>query len=162
MSTDKKTGLTCLLGTFMVCIIGALQLKLEADYGAFSPALFPGIAAFCMGLASLLLAVFGEQSGTHLASEEERGEGLQGLRVREIAIVAIATGLSIAYIFMLSYWGYAVATVVSTSILMIVLGERHILKAVAISTLVTLCIILFFQTFLQIPLPQGSLLGLPW
>lgn len=123
---------------------------------AYGPALFPGLVAVGLGLASAVLAWQGlrVQQTWLLLSD--------GLRSpRRLAAFAITLASMVLYILLSEALGFIVCSLVVLIALQWACGVRPLL-AVAVAIAATLVIHTCFYKLLKVPLPWGVLQRLAW
>lgn len=149
-------------------LIGALLLMLSlavlwhvqsfppAAGQQYGPALFPGLIAAGLGLASLALIWQGRKSSQPLV---ERGPGLRSRR-HVAGFVAALAGMAF-YILCADALGFIVCSMLVLVVLQWALGVR-IGVALAVALVATLVIHSCFYKLLRVPLPWGILQPLAW
>lgn len=149
-------------------LIGALLLMLSlavlwhvqsfppAAGQQYGPALFPGLIAAGLALASLALIWQGRKSGGPLLSA---GPGLRSRR-HVTSFVAALAGM-VFYILCANVLGFIVCSMLVLVVLQWALGVR-IGVALAVALLTTLVIHSCFYKLLRVPLPWGVLQPFAW
>ena len=122
----------------------------------YGPALFPGLIAAGLGLASAVLAWQG------LRVQQPWLVLSEGLRSpRRLAAFAITVGSMVFYILLSERLGFIVCSLVVLIALQWACGVRPLL-AVAVAIAATLVIHTCFYKLLKVPLPWGLLQPLAW
>jgi putative tricarboxylic transport membrane protein len=122
----------------------------------YGPALFPGLIAGGLAIASLLLAWQGLRSGQPLVSV---GAGLRS--PRHLASLLVALGGMVFYILCVDTLGFIVCSALVLLALQWALGVRPVV-ALAVALLATLVIHACFYKLLRVPLPWGWLQPIAW
>ncbi|PZP96643.1 MAG: tripartite tricarboxylate transporter TctB family protein [Variovorax paradoxus] len=122
----------------------------------YGPALFPGLIAGGLAIASLLLAWQGLRSGQPLVSV---GAGLRS--TRHLASLLVALGGMVFYILCVDTLGFIVCSALVLLALQWALGVRPVV-ALAVALLATLVIHACFYKLLRVPLPWGWLQPIAW
>lgn len=122
----------------------------------YGPALFPGLIAGGLAVASLLLAWQGLGSGRPLVALNA------GLRSpRHLAAFAVALGGAVFYVLCVDTLGFIACSVLVLLALQWALGVRP-LTALGVAVLATLVIHTCFYKMLRVPLPWGLLQPVAW
>jgi len=146
-------------------IVAALVLiALGAGYGyltaglptrslpnAPDPSFFPWVITGCLLLLSAILLVQGLT-----APRRARDDAVPALPLRAPIVFLVVFA---AYVSLLSFAGFLVASVPFFAVLMVLYGERRWIAIGAASLLVPVIMALLFRHVLQVPLPAGVLAG---
>lgn len=151
---DSLMGAVLLL--LSLAVLWHIQSFPPAAGQQFGPALFPGLIAGGLAIASLLLAWQGRrQGGPWLA----RNAGMRS--PRHLAAFAAVVGGMVFYILAVEALGFIVCAVVVLVVLQRALGVRP-LVAVGVALVATLVIHTCFYKLLRVPLPWGWLQAVAW
>jgi putative tricarboxylic transport membrane protein len=151
---DSLTG-TVLLA-LALAVLWHIQGFPPAAGQQFGPALFPGLIAGGLAIASALLAWQGLRSGAPLLAP---GAGLRSPR-HVLAFVAALAG-TVFYILAADTLGFILCSVLVLVVLQIALGVRPAM-ALGVALLATLVIHACFYKLLRVPLPWGWLQPVAW
>jgi putative tricarboxylic transport membrane protein len=146
-------------------IVAALVLiALGAGYGVLTaglptralpnapdPSFFPWIITGSLLLLSAILLV---QGLTAPRSAGDNGVSAPPLRAPTVLLVVF-----VAYVALLSFAGFLVASVPFFAVLMVLYGERRWIAIGVASLFVPVILVLLFRHVLQVPLPTGVLAG---
>lgn len=121
------------------------------EKAALSPSFFPKLSVIVIAILALILMV------CSLVWREQKREP-EHISVRKDAIrVTLTICMTIVYIYMIDVFGFWITTPVFLGIMMMYLGVRRWRTTIAVSVFMVVGIYLFFQRFLHILLPSGSL-----
>jgi len=151
---DSLTGAVLLL--LSLAVLWHIQGFLPASGQQYGPALFPGLIAGGLAIASAALCWQGLRSGQPLVAP---GEGLRSPR-HVLALVAALAG-TVFYILCADTLGFIVCSVLVLLALQWALGVRPLL-ALGVALLATLVIHACFYKLLRVPLPWGWLQAIAW
>lgn len=149
-----------LIGTLLLMLSLAVLWHVQSFPPAagqpYGPALFPGLIAAGLGLASLALIWQGRGSGAPWLGA---GDGLRSRR-HLLGFVAALAGM-VFYILSADALGFIVSSMLVLVVLQWALGVR-IGPALGVALLTTLVIHACFYKLLRVPLPWGVLQPLAW
>ena len=128
------------------------NLATRAIENTTQPSFFPWVITVC--LAILSMALLAQSFMPSLSSDTPKGLGIPKKRL----ILGLA--LSLTYLVLLPILGFAGANVPLFAGLMVLYGERSVLKIVAGSTAISLFVFYLFREAFQILLPSGILEGI--
>ena len=149
-----------LIGTLLLMLSLAVLWHVQSFPPAagqqYGPALFPGLIAAGLGLASLGLIWQGRKSGDPLLSP---GPGLRSRR-HVIGFVTALAGM-VFYILCADVLGFLICSMLVLVAVQWALGVR-IGVALAVALVTTLVIHTCFYKLLRVPLPWGVLQPIAW
>ncbi len=151
---DSLTGAVLLL--LSLAVLWHIQSFPPAAGQQFGPALFPGLIAGGLALASSVLVWQGWRSGGPLLA---RNEGLRS--PRHVAAFVVALGGMVFYILAIDALGFIPCSLVVLLALQRALGVR-LPMAAGVALLATLVIHTCFYKLLRVPLPWGWLQPIAW
>lgn len=151
---DSLTGAVLLL--LSLAVLWHIQGFPPAAGQQFGPALFPGLVAGGLAIASLVLVWQGLRSGRPLLAP---GPGLRS--PRHVAALLAALAGMVFYILCADALGFVVCSVLVLAVLQWALGVRLPL-ALAVAVVATLVIHACFYKLLRVPLPWGVLQPIAW
>lgn len=166
MKEDKIIGLILII--FSVFMYSQTLEFPEAVFGTKGAGFFPKILFTLLALAGTALTLSGFiQDRKRRKSRSEEGKALKTRAWDQLkqslnshSQVVLSFLLVFAYIFIMDYFGYLVATLAFMLTVMWCLGpksRKEIPKVLVISCGMTFIIYFSFQKLLQIFLPEGSL-----
>ncbi len=151
---DSLTGGLLLL--LSLAVLWHIQGFPPAPGQPYGPALFPGLIAGGLALASLALLWQGLRSGRPWLEVDA------GLRSgRQLAAFAAALAGMVFYILAVDALGFIVCSVIVLMALLVALRVR-VPVALAVALLATLVIHTCFYKLLRVPLPWGWLQPIAW
>ena len=144
--SELVIGIVCIaLGLAVYMAAGNLQqVKLGIGPGGFPR--FIGILLAILGVAQTAMTL---KSGVNAPAVN--------VDKRAASLFAAAVAMSVAYVLVVSTIGFIIATPMLLIGLMILFGERSIVKMLIISVITTACIWLLFTEVFMIFLPAGRL-----
>jgi putative tricarboxylic transport membrane protein len=151
---DSLTGAVLLF--LSLAVLWHIQGFPPAAGQQYGPALFPGLIAGGLAIASVALAWQGLRSGQPLVA---LGEGLRS--PRHVASLLVALAGTVFYILCADTVGFIVCSVLVLLALQWALGVRPLL-ALGVALLATLVIHTCFYKLLRVPLPWGWLQPIAW
>ena len=151
---DSLTGAVLLL--LSLAVLWHIQGFPPAAGQQYGPALFPGLIAGGLAIASAVLCWQGLRSGQPLLA---LGEGLRS--PRHLASLLVALGGMVFYILCVDALGFIVCSALVLLALQWALGVRPVV-ALAVAVLATLVIHACFYKLLRVPLPWGWLQPIAW
>lgn len=151
---DSLTGALLLL--LSLAVLWHVQSFPPAAGQPYGPALFPGLIAGGLALASAALVWQGWRAGGPLLAA---GDGLRS--PRHLAALATALGGMVFYILAVDTLGFIVCSLVVLIALQVALGVR-VPVALGAALLATLVIHSCFYKLLRVPLPWGWLQPIAW
>lgn len=151
---DSLTGAALLL--LSLAVLWHVQGFPPAAGQPYGPALFPGLIAGGLAIASAVLAWQGFRAGGPLLA---LGEGLRS--PRHLAAFAAALAGMVFYILAVDALGFIVCSVLILLATQLALGVR-LPVALGVAVLATLVIHLCFYKLLRVPLPWGWLQPVAW
>lgn len=151
---DSLTGAVLLL--LSLAVLWHIQGFPPAAGQQFGPALFPGLIAGGLAIASALLCWQGLRSGQPLVALSD------GLRSpRHVLGLLVALASMVFYILCADALGFIVCSVLVLLALQWALGVRPLL-ALGVALAATLVIHACFYKLLRVPLPWGWLQAIAW
>ncbi|KQP13093.1 tripartite tricarboxylate transporter TctB family protein [Pseudorhodoferax sp. Leaf267] len=151
---DSLTGAVLLL--LSLAVLWHIQGFPPAAGQQFGPALFPGLIAGGMAIASAALVWHGWRAGGPLVALSE------GLRSpRHMAALVVTLAAMVFYILAADTLGFILCSVVILVAMQLALGVR-LPMAVGVALLATLVIHACFYKLLRVPLPWGWLQPIAW
>lgn len=142
---DWKTDFYMAFVFLMMGVFTYIQSQKIPD----TPAEFPILIAICLFIAAFI------QMFMALARRGIKAEKVE----HKIRPVIIITAMTAIYIFLISYVGYLLSTVLLVYFVIAVLGYKPKKQMLLISCLATLIIFVMFKVVLRVPLPMGILGG---
>ena len=144
--SELVIGIVCIaLGLAVYMAAGNLQqVKLGIGPGGFPR--FIGILLAILGVAQTAMTL---KSGVNAPAVN--------VDKRAASLFAAAVAMSVAYVLVVSTIGFIIATPLLLIGLMILFGERSIVKMLIISIITTVCIWLLFTKVFMIFLPVGRI-----
>jgi putative tricarboxylic transport membrane protein len=123
------------------------------EYG-FSPATFPlitmgSIIFLSIGLFTSSLFKLGMNK-----KEIEVTERLSGAQVKQISMILL---IMVFYIYMINLLGFYTSTIVINIVVLFILKVRNWIKMLVSSTILVVCIFLFFEKGMNLVFPRGWL-----
>jgi putative tricarboxylic transport membrane protein len=151
---DSLIGAVLLL--LSLAVLWHVQSFPPAPGQPYGPALFPGLIAAGMAIASAALTWQGWRAGGPLLAV---GAGLRS--PRHLAAFVAALAGSVFYILAVNTVGFILCSLVVLVALQLALGVR-VPVALAVALLATLVIHTCFYKLLRVPLPWGWLQPIAW
>lgn len=154
LSRDGLLGLICLGGSVLL-FVQSLSLP-HLPIVPVGPGFYPRIVLAFMALVSAALVVQDWLANRRLEADEEAGSG----DARDYRLVAIAFAVVTAYIALLPYLGFRIATVIFVAVFQLALerpttpGQWLRVVLVAVGT-AAICYYVF-EAYLSVLLPRGS------
>ena len=144
--SELVIGIVCIaLGLAVYMAAGNLQqVKLGIGPGGFPR--FIGILLAILGVAQTAMTL---KSGVNAPAVN--------VDKRAASLFAAAVAMSVAYVLVVSTIGFIIATPLLLIGLMVLFGERSIVKMLIIAVITTACIWLLFTEVFMIFLPAGRL-----
>jgi len=133
--------------------------RISGMSGWSTPGALPTLAALVMLLSGIKIAI---NTLRMPPPEVEPGRSLARDFLHQItpASIVLFTVLIVAYMFALEPLGFVVSSFLFLVLAMFALGERRILRTIAVSAISLACIYAVFQTAFSVVLPEGILKGL--
>lgn len=141
-------GLIAFTGFYAVLIARLPDRNLPHTLGA---AFMPWVLAGALLLLSLLLLV------TSLNIKEDPDRQKAKLPLKELSGILGFVFLVVAYITLLYYLGFVIASIFFMAALIFLSGSRKALEIAFFSVATTVVIYLLFQKFFEVQLPAGTL-----
>ncbi len=151
---DSLTGAVLLL--LSLAVLWHIQGFPPAAGQQFGPALFPGLIAGGLAIASLVLVWQGWRSGGPLLVLSEGARS-----PRHLAGFAATLAGMVFYILAADALGFIVCSVLILVVMQLALGVRPLVAA-GVAVLATLLIHACFYKLLRVPLPWGWLQPIAW
>lgn len=151
---DSLTGTLLLL--LSLAVLWHIQGFPPAAGQPYGPALFPGLIAGGLALASVGLIWQGRRAGGPLV---QLGEGLRS--PRHLLAFAVTLGGMVFYILAADTLGFIVCSMLILVLLQVALGVR-LPMALLCALVATLVIHACFYKLLRVPLPWGWLQAIAW
>lgn len=115
----------------------------------YGPNVFPQFLAVMLFITSIMLIVN--------AVKGKSQTDLEGINLAGFIRTAITVGISIAYLIIMQFIGFFVATVIFLYTMITYLGQKSLITRIISSAAVSIIVYLIFKDFLKIPLPTGYL-----
>jgi hypothetical protein len=133
--------------------------RISAMSGWSTPGALPTLAALVMLLSGIRIAINTLRTPP---PEVEPGRSLARDFLHQItpASIVLFTVLIVAYMFALEPLGFVASSFMFLALAMFALGERRILRTLAVSAVSLAGIYIVFQTAFSVVLPEGILNGL--
>ena len=133
--------------------------RISGASGWSTPGALPTLAALVMLLSGIKIAL---NTLRVPPPEVEPGRSLARDFLHQItpASIVLFTILIVAYMFALEPLGFVASSFLFLVLAMFALGERRILRTLAVSAISLACIYIVFQTAFSVVLPEGILKGL--
>jgi hypothetical protein len=133
--------------------------RISGVSGWSTPGALPTLAALVMLLSAIKIAI---NTLRMPPPAVEPGRSLVRDFLREITPVSLVlfTVLIVAYMFALEPLGFVASSFLFLVLAMLALGERRIVRTLAVSAVSLACIYIVFQTAFSVVLPEGILKGL--
>ena len=144
--SELVIGLACMvLGVAVFIAAGDLQ-QVKLGIG---PSGFPKFISVVLGILGLA------QTVTALSCGEEKPKFDMDKRAAALFIAAVA--MSVVYVMLVTQVGFIIMTPLLLIGLMVLFGERNIVKMLIIAVITTICIWLLFTKVFLIFLPAGRM-----
>lgn len=145
-------GIT-LIGAYCLYLSHMLSLKSSSDpAGAGAVPTILSVIFIVVGVILTAGSVLGGKKDAVQRTQEEKAAEKSNLLT-----VAVLAGICLAYIILLPYVSYLIATPCLIAGILYVLGERRPKTVILLSVLVTLVLFVMFYYVLQVRLPLGFL-----
>jgi hypothetical protein len=133
--------------------------RISGVSGWRTPGALPTLAALVMLLSGIKIAI---NTRRMPPPEVEPGRTLARDFLHQItpASIVLFTILIVAYMFALEPLGFVASSFLFLVLAMFALGERRIVRTLAVSAISLACIYVVFQTAFSVVLPEGILKGL--
>lgn len=131
--------------------------RISGASGWSTPGALPTLAALVMLLSGIKIAI---NTWRMPPPEVEAGRARDFLHQITPASIVLFTVLIVAYMFALEPLGFVASSFLFLVLAMFALGERRILRTIAVSAVSLACIYAVFQTAFSVVLPEGILKGL--
>ncbi len=123
------------------------------EYG-FSPATFPLITMGSIIILSIGLFTSSLFKLRMNKTESEVAERLNGAQVKQISMILL---IMVFYIYMINLLGFYISTIFINIVILFILKMRSWIKMLASSTILAVCIFLFFEKGMNLTFPRGWL-----
>lgn len=144
---DRYLGLGCvILG--ILAYISASKWKVMLGSDPAGPGGIPKILSAGIAIIGIILI-----AGSFLMKKKEQGKPLYSRSELQITILLVV--ISLAYLLVLPYIGYLLATPLLIAGILLSLGSRSVKSLLLISLISTLVLFVLFYSVLRVNLPLG-------
>ena len=130
-----------------------LHKEFGEEYG-FSPATFPLITMGSIIFLSVGLLISSWFKLRANKKEIEAAERLTSAQVKQISMILL---LMVFYIYMINFLGFYTSTIVTNIVILLILKVKSWIKMLASSSILVVCIYLFFEKGMNLVFPRGWL-----
>jgi len=159
MHRGEIVGNAITVAFFLFMLLNSLKLHEVRRFGEMGSGFWPILILFTAALLSALLLISSFRKYTREKGKEEP-EGPPSpeeiaSRKNQRKIVTLSATVTLVYIFVMQWIGFALATFVYVLAFILVLGERRKWVLIVSPVLVTVFILVIFSKFITIPFPRG-------